>query len=334
LSQVRLMIELERSRPGMLMRRSLRSYVVNATMRMLVKPRFKSPPMSADEMRAFMVAHIEPRARYLDGVPVREASLAGFDARWIEPEESDQGSVILYLHGGAFVVETPKAHTAFLTHLCSASGVPAVMPSYRLAPEHPYPAAVDDCLAAYKSLLESGYDPGRIAFAGDSAGGNLAMVTMQQLRDAKLPLPGCCVMISPGMDLSGTASHTENAKRDPMFNEHALAAVIAHYLHGDFELTNDPRVSPLKGSFEDLPPLYFVAGSTEIFRDCSIYATHKAKQAGVNAHCDIWSYLPHCFPVMFQGLLPEAGDALADIASFIRAHVIRANELPQVRESA
>jgi len=315
------MIKLQRSLPGVVMRRSLRSYLINATMRMFVKPRFKSPPMSAEEMRAFMTAHIEPRARNVEGVVTRDGELAGLPARWVEPPVADDEALLVYLHGGAFVVETPKAHTAFLTHLTKACGMRAVMPSYRLAPEHPFPAAVDDCLATYKALLDEGYDPKKLVLAGDSAGGNLAMVTMQQARDLGLPLPACSVLISPGMDLSGTPSQVENNKRDPMFNEHAMAAVIAHYLHGDFSLTADPRVSPLKGNFEGLPPLYFTAGSTEIFRDCSVHSAHRAKEAGVDASCDIWTNMPHCFPVMFQGVLPEAGQALADITKFIRAHV-------------
>jgi len=315
------MIKLQRSLPGVLMRRSLRSYLINATMRMFVKPRFKSPPMSAEEMRAFMVSHIEPRARDDEGVTTKDDELAGLPARWVEPPGADDEALLLYLHGGAFVVETPKAHTAFLTHLTRACGIRAVMPSYRLAPEHPYPAAVDDCLASYKALLEHGYDPTKLVLAGDSAGGNLAMVTLQQVRDLGLPLPACAVFISPGMDLAGTSSQVENTKRDPMFNEHAMAAVIAHYLHGDFALASDPRVSPLKGNFEGLPPLYFVAGSTEIFRDCSVHSAHRAKEAGVDASCDIWTNMPHCFPVMFQGILPEASQALKDIVKFVRTHV-------------
>ena len=287
---------------------------------MFVKPRFKSPPMTAAEMRAFMVAYIEPRARPLEGVSVSEDEFAGLPARWVEPPGAADGALLIYLHGGAFVVETPNAHSAFLTHLTNACEIRAVMPSYRLAPEHPYPAAVDDCLGVYKAVLEQGYDPRKIVLAGDSAGGNLALVTLQQARDLALPLPACAVMVSPGLDLSGTKSQTENATKDPMFNEHVVSHVVAHYLQGDFGLTSDPRVSPLKGSFQDLPPLFFIAGSTEIFRDCSIYSAHKAKQAGVDATCHIWSGMPHCFPIMFQGLLPEAGQALKDMVEFIHSH--------------
>lgn len=315
------MIRLQRNLQGFLMRRSLRSYLINATMRMLVKPRFTSPPMTAEEMRAFMVSHIEPRARYREGITTRDTSIAGLGARWVEPLDANDDALLVYLHGGAFVVETPQAHTAFLTHLTAACGMPAVMPSYRLAPEHPFPAAVDDCLDFYKAVLELGHDPARLVLAGDSAGGNLSMVTLHQARDQGLPLPACAVFISPGMDLSGTPSQVDNTTRDPMFNEHALAAVIEHYLHGDFALTADPRVSPLKGSFEGLPPLYFVAGSTEIFRDCSVHSAHRAKESGVDAACDIWTNMPHCFPVMFQGILPEADQALADIAEFVRRHI-------------
>ena len=196
------------------------------------------------------------------------------------------------------------------------------IPSYRLAPEEPFPAAVEDVMACYRGLLDLGYDPEDIVVAGDSAGGNLTLVLLQQAIKEGLPLPAAGVMLSPGMELSGRLrSHNINTFSDPMFNQYALQQVITHYLHDDLELLKDERVSPLRGNFEGLPPLFFVASNIEIFRDCSIQAASKAEQAGVQVECHIWKGVPHCFPVMFTGMLPEARIATNDMVDFIQRHL-------------
>jgi acetyl esterase/lipase len=198
----------------------------------------------------------------------------------------------------------------------------AVMPSYRLAPEEPFPAAVDDVMACYRGLLDLGYAPEDIVVAGDSAGGNLTLVLLQQALKEGLPMPAAGLMLSPGMELSGKLrSHNINTFSDPMFNQYALQQVITHYLHNNLELLKDERVSPLRGNFEGLPPLCFVASDIEIFRDCSIQAAAKAEKAGVVVEAHIWKGVPHCFPVMFGGMLPEARIALDDMVDFVQRNL-------------
>jgi acetyl esterase/lipase len=302
--------------------RSVRSYLLNTALRLFVKPQFKSEIKPAAEMREFMQKYIETRARFPAGTRHWNAPLGGVPAHWFRAGSGDTRGVILYLHGGAFVVRTPRAHGAFISQLAQRCGMMAVMPEYRLAPEEPFPAAVEDVLACYRELLELGYAAEDIVVAGDSAGGNLTLVLLQQARKEGLPLPAAGLMLSPGMELSGRLrSHNVNTFSDPMFNQYALQQVIAHYLQDDLSLLRDERVSPLRGNFEGLPPLCFIASDIEIFRDCSVQAAAKAEKAGVIVEAHIWKGVPHCFPVMFTTLLPEARIAMDDMVDFVQRYL-------------
>lgn len=316
------MIRRRRYNRGLGPDRSFRSYLLNMALRLFVKPQFKSTVKPAAEMRMFMKKYIEARAKFAPGTRHWEDELGGVPSHWFRPGSGETSGVLLYLHGGAFVVETPRAHGAFVSELAARCGMLAVMPSYRLAPEEPFPAAVDDVMTCYRALLALGYAAEDIIVAGDSAGGNLTLVLLQQAIREGLPLPAAGVMLSPGMELSGRLrSHNINTFSDPMFNQYALQQVITHYLHDDLELLKDERVSPLRGSFEGLPPLCFVASDIEIFRDCSIQAAAKAERAGVEVEAHIWKGVPHCFPVMFGAILPEAGIAMNDMVNFINRHL-------------
>ena len=313
------MIKTRRYTKGKWFGRSFRSVLLNNALRLFVKRQFTSNTKPPAEMRAFMQKYIESRARYPDHTRHWEDDLAGMGAHWFRAGVGETHGILLYLHGVAFVVETPRAHGAFLAELAYQTRTMAVMPSYRLAPECPFPAAVEDTISAYRGLLELGYAPEEIVVMGDSAGGNLTLVLLQSCKELGLPQPAAGVMISPGMELSGRLrSHNINTVSDPMFNQYAMQQVITHYLEEDHELLRDPRVSPLRGDFHGLPPLHFVASNIEIFRDCSIQAARRAEQAGVRVDCNIWNGMPHCFPVMFTQMLPEADIALADMVRFIR----------------
>jgi len=307
---------------GLILDRSFRSYALNTALRLFVKPQFKSDTKPPAEMRAFMQKYIEGRAKYAAGTRHWQDDLGGVPCHWFRAGKGDAKGALLYLHGGAFVVETPRAHGAFVSELASRCGMIAAMPSYRLAPEEPFPAAVEDVLACYRGLLDLGYAAEDIVVAGDSAGGNLTLVLLQQALKEGLPLPAAGLMLSPGMELSGRLrSHNINTFSDPMFNQYALQQVITHYLHDNLELLKDERVSPLRGSFEGLPPLCFVASDIEIFRDCSIQAAAKAEKAGVVTEAHIWKGVPHCFPVMFGAMLPEARIAINDMVDFIQRNL-------------
>lgn len=302
--------------------RSLQSYLINIALRVFVKPQFKSEVKPPAEMREFMQKYIEGRARFAPGTRHWEDPLGGVPCHWFRSNTSETAGVILYLHGGAFMVRTPRAHGAFISQLAQRTGTMAVMPEYRLAPEEPFPAAVEDVIATYRALLDLGYAPQDIVVAGDSAGGNLTLVLLQQACKQGLPMPAAGIMLSPGMDLSGRLrSHNVNTFSDPMFNQYALQQVITHYLRDDLRLLKDERVSPLRGNFEGLPPLCFIASDIEIFRDCSIQAASRAEKAGVVVDAHIWKGVPHCFPVLFTGMLPEAKLAMNDMVEFVRRHL-------------
>ena len=220
----------------------------------------------------------------------------------------------MYLHGGGFVTHSPNLHTRLLARLCRGIGATGLMPDYRLAPEHPFPAAPDDCLTVYRWLLMNGHEAKDIVIAGDSAGGCLTLVTLARIRDGGDPLPGCAVLLSPATDLARTgASHSSNAHMDPMATPEALKLVIDAYVAGALE--TDPLISPLYGEFYGFPPLLFQVGSTEVLRDDSVLAAKKCEASGVDVTCEVLDSMPHVFQAF--GFLPESGQAIDSITKFV-----------------
>ena len=202
------------------MDRSCRSYALYSALRGFGKPQFKTDSKPPAEMREFMQKYIEARAKFPPGTRHWEDPLGGVPSHWFRAGQGDARGALLYLHGGAFVVETPRAHGAFVAELAGRCGMIAAMPSYRLAPEEPFPAAVEDVMACYRGLLELGYAAEDIVVAGDSAGGHLTLVLLQQALKEGLPMPAAGLMLSPGMELSGRLrSHNNNTFSDPMFNQ-------------------------------------------------------------------------------------------------------------------
>lgn len=191
------------------------------------------------------------------------------------------------------------------------------MVDYRLAPEHPYPAALDDCNAAYGWLLRQGIEPAQIVLAGDSAGGNLALATMQRLKAEGVPLPACAVLLSPFLDFSlGGNSVLDNARADPVFTLAFGIGIRACYAQPRQYL--DPGVSPLFGDFASLPPLLFQVGSREMLLDDSMRAAALAQSAGVPTQLEIWERLPHVFQAI--AVLPQARQAAESVLRFISSH--------------
>ncbi len=179
---------------------------------------------------------------------------------WITAPETRAERVVLYLHGGSFAFRFPTAHASLAARLCRRLGARALIPDYRLAPEHPFPAAPDDCHAAYRGLLAQGVDPGSIVLAGDSAGGNLALVTLVRARAAGEPLPSCAVLLSPAVDCTmGSPSMSAYDGRDPMIRLASLLVLRRLYVPSPHLYTN-PEVSPLFADFTGFPPLFFQTG--------------------------------------------------------------------------
>jgi len=298
---------------------SLRARLLNLFLRVTTKSMWK-PSLDITEVRAH-AARMDARiARNAPPVAVEAVEIAGVPATWIgDPSLSERGT-LLYLHGGAWCIHLPGIYRKFATTLSALTGMRVLLPDYRLAPEHPFPAGVDDCFAVYRWLIEQGYANRPLAIAGDSAGGNLTLVTLMQARDARLPMPDCAVMLSPSTDLTTSGpSWTYNAEADPMFSP-ASRDLLRPIYCPDQDMAN-ALLSPLFGNWAGLPPLLFHAGSTEVLLDDSVRSHDRASQAGVSAEIDVWWQMPHVFHVF--NWLPESRAALQKIADFIATRAVR-----------
>jgi acetyl esterase/lipase len=249
-------------------------------------------------------------------------AVQGVALDWIWPPGSESQPwppprLILYLHGGAFCLRMPHLYRAFLGMLCSRSGAVGLMPDYRLAPAHPHPAAIDDCFAAYASLLESGVPPQAVAFVGDSAGGGLCLSALQLVRKHGLPMPCSVALMSTSGDwtMSG-ASFRENRRRDALFSPGAMRHYRRLYLQG--AAADDPLASPVFASCEGFPPLHLAVAETELLRDVSIAIAGKARAAGVPVELDVWPGMFHAFQML--PLLPESRVAIARLVDFLHRH--------------
>lgn len=245
-------------------------------------------------------------------------NVEGISAEWINAPDADLG-VILYLHGGAYALGSINVHREFIARLALATKMRCLAINYRLAPEHPFPAALEDATAAYHWLLTQGVDPSQIIIAGDSAGGGLALVTMVTLRDAGEQLPAGAVCISPWTDLSLTgASIEQKSKLDPILNPTSLD-MYAKYYAGEYELTS-PLISPLYADLHELPPLLIQVGADEILVDDAIRLAEKARDARVDVTLEIWDEMFHIFQLI--PFLPETKKAIGSIAEFVSQNLI------------
>lgn len=237
-------------------------------------------------------------------------------AEWVSVPESRPERVIMYLHGGSFAFRYPNAHAAFAARLCRQLGARALIPDYRLAPEHPFPAATDDCERAYRWLLDSGVDARNVVLAGDSAGGNLVLVTLQRARAARLPLPACAVLLSPALDCTlSSPSMAAYDGRDPMLKLANLLVLRGYYIASPHEYTN-PEVSPLFGDFRGFPALFMQVGLSELLRDEATRAAQIAHAAQVDVELELWPGVGHGFQIV--DFLPESAQAINSIARFVR----------------
>lgn len=223
---------------------------------------------------------------------------------------------ILFLHGGGYVTGSPELYRHVLWRFAAAAAAQVAAVQYRLAPEHPFPAALDDALAAWHGLLAEGADPRQAAFMGDSAGGGLALSLALRLRDADEPLPAAIVALSPWTDLAVTGESMRlNAAADPMQNAEDVPFVAARYLNGADPY--DPYASPLYGDPAGLPPTLIQVGSDEILRDDSVRMAARMRDAGCEVELEIWPRMPHVWQ-SFASVMPEARQAIARIGAFVQ----------------
>lgn len=252
------------------------------------------------------------------GIEVVPVSVEGIPAEWIHPAGGPGAKTLLYFHGGGYVSGSCSDHRAVVAKFVRESGVRALLFEYRLAPENVFPAAVDDAVAAYRWLLEQGVARGDVVFAGESAGGGLALATLVALKDQADPLPAGAVALSPWTDLKCTGdSYGTNAKR--CLSPHGTWTAFARHYAGDTD-PGHPWISPLYADLEGLPPLLLYAGGDEILRDDSIRFAEKARRAGVDVTLHVGAALFHCYPVMAP-LFPEATRAMEEIGWFIRTRL-------------
>ncbi|MFO1376051.1 MAG: alpha/beta hydrolase [Steroidobacteraceae bacterium] len=225
-------------------------------------------------------------------------------------------AALLYLHGGGYVLGGPREYRGLTAEIGRSAGLQVLAIDYRLAPEHPFPAAVDDAVAAYRALLDEGLSPSRIVLAGDSAGGGLAVAMQVAARDAGLPVPAGAVAISPWADLSCSGgSMTSKAAEDPSVTRDGLLRLAGHYLRGTSP--GHPLASPVHADLTGLPPLLIQVGSAEILLDDSTRLAAAAAAAGVRVRLDAWPDMVHVWH-FFAFLLPEARDAIRQAGDFLR----------------
>ena len=246
----------------------------------------------------------------------RREKLAGLPAEWLAPHGAPDDAVLLYWHGGAYVVGSIRSHRPLVSHIAKAAGVQAVIPEYRLAPEHRFPAALEDAVRAYRQLLQSGIKPDRIFVGGDSAGGGLTVAMLLALRDEGVPLPRACILLSPWLDLTGSGeSMRTHAGRDPLFKPHDMPGVVAQYC--DEQKLRLPTVSPVFADVAGLPPTLIQVGEEEILLSDSERYAGKLRDAGIEVKLDVWPGMWHVWQ-MFVGLMPESRIANVKLGHFVR----------------
>ena len=268
-----------------------------------------------EQMRADFEAWCErfPDAREAS---ITRVSAGGVPADQIEPPGLATSRVVLFLHGGGYSLGSARSHRALGKRIAFAARARVVLPDYRLAPEHVFPAAVADAVASYRWLLATGVEPAQIAVAGDSAGAGLALALLVSLRDADAPLPACAVLLSPFADLECRGeSYSTLAALDPIVSREMGLGMGKLYI-GDRD-PSDPLASPVHASLAGLPPLLIQVGSREVVLDDARAIERHAREAGVPAKLDVWPGMVHVWQ-LFASALDEGRRAIDDLGSFIR----------------
>lgn len=283
-----------------------------------------SPNRSQEEIERFGVGlrnqlnRAAHGARVLPNVRVVQERSGPVPGEWIDHSRADADRCLLYLHGGGYFFGSPRTHRLVAAALSARARAQVFLPDYRLAPEHRFPAAVDDAVAAFEWLVdERGFAPGRIATGGDSAGGGLSLALVMRLRDEGRHLPACWIGLSPWTDLTSSGeSIVHNRGSDWMIPPAMLPAVARAYA-GEEPLEH-PYISPLFGDFEGLPPMLVHVGTTEVFLDDGRRVVDKARAAGVDASLATFPHMWHAFQAL--PITPEARLSTAELGGFIRRH--------------
>lgn len=253
----------------------------------------------------FMPRGVERESIHIDHIP----------AEWIIPKEADHNKVMLYLHGGGYAVGSKQTHRSLVGQIAKQAGYCGLLIEYRLAPEHPHPAALEDAITAYQWLLDTGHDPKDIVLAGDSAGGGLSLATMISIREMGLPQPACSVLISPWVDLTiSQDSVYKFVDRSPMLFLREMKSWARNYA-GIFPLDH-PLVSPLYADLHGLPPMLVQLSDSEVLVDEGTKVAKKAELAGVDVQFQKFKGLIHVWQIYWR-YLPQAREAISKIVAYI-----------------
>jgi monoterpene epsilon-lactone hydrolase len=294
---------------------SWQAYVTTFFTRRLVRARLVGSPDAATIRKVFNASQPSvPR-----GCEAKRESIGGVAGEWMIAKASAPIGTLLYLHGGAHVACSSITHRP-VTSAFAKRGWRVFAPDYRLAPEHRFPAQIDDCVAVYRALLASGVDARQLAVAGDSAGGNLTLALCLALRAAGLPQPAALALFSPVTDFAGTGeSTTINSDRCAMFSKDILPIGSGLYL-GDHD-ARDPLASPYYADLTGLPPMLFHVGADEILLDDSVRVAQRAKQVGIEVEIKIWPVVPHAWQI--HPWMPEGRDSVLQAHTFLQRHLGR-----------
>jgi epsilon-lactone hydrolase len=298
-------------------RPSLRGRIATRVVRMVVKRWARGdPPAVVRRARKIFGLPDFLNVLHSRGLEIEKVDTPVVRGEWIRPKPCERRDrALLYLHGGGYVSCSPRRHRPITTALARRLRCPVFAVDYRLAPEHPFPAAVDDATAAFTWLIQSGLAPEKIAVAGDSAGGGLALATLLRLRALGHSLPACVVGLSPWVDLTG-ADKYRNSGSCSMFQPRDIAVFAKIYLDG--ASAESAEASPVFADLRGLPPLLTQASSTELLFDDAARLHEKATSGGVRSTLSVYPGLPHVWHFL-AGVVPEAGVALDEIADFVAA---------------
>ncbi|MGE0485822.1 MAG: alpha/beta hydrolase [Gammaproteobacteria bacterium] len=256
--------------------------------------------------------------RVAGDVDVETLEVAGRAAEWLRAPGAADTRVLLYLHGGGYVMGSPNTHRALAGELSRAAGAAVLLPDYRLAPEAPFPAAVEDAVSVYAWLLDRGHAAAALAIAGDSAGGGLTMATLLAARDRGLALPAAAAVLSPWSDLCcSNASYHTRAAADPMIHPDDVRFMAEQYLQG--VAPDTAWASPNRADLAGLPPLLVHVGRDEVLLDDAIVLHEAVRSAGVDSTLEVWDDMIHVWHA-FQPMLPEGRAAIVRVGEFLRAN--------------
>jgi epsilon-lactone hydrolase len=274
-----------------------------------------SSALSIPELRAFY----DSFGQYFpvdDGISVEKIDAGGVNAEWVRTANASCEAVVLYLHGGGYIIGSPASHRHVVAAISQSTGASVLVLDYRLAPEHPFPAAVQDAVAAYRWLIEQGIAPNKIAIAGDSAGGGLTIATLVALREGGVELPAAGVCISPWTDLTNSSeSFKTKAETDPIVTLEMLQGMTQAYLQGQDAKAS--LASPLFADLQGLPPLLLQVGTEEVLLDDSFNLEGRAKEAGVNVKLEVCDEMIHVWHFFFP-MLKEGREAIDRIGDFFK----------------